>query len=277
MAQACCASAGAVQPTRLLLTEDLLVAVQLRVQGVIGQATASGRYILSPAGTHEVDGEEMITIAGRVFQHLQLTAALPIEEASRTTPTLSETSIGVGDALLGARYAFIEPGGSERWPGIALTATLTFPTGRAPEAADLPLATDATGRGEWRGALGVEVEKLFDPILLYAAVSGAWAAPRAVAGAQAQSGPELSVVLAAGYAWTRATAALTASYLLAGDSRLAGTTEANSGRQGLRFAAAFGTTLSEDFRMQAQVYADTFIRNDLIAIGATVVLIRRWP
>ncbi len=282
VAQACCGGVGALQPTRLLPTEDVLVAVQLHAQTVFASAPSTGEIVINPAGTGELDFEETVSVAVRPFvngtlRHLQLQGALPIDETWRQTPGRSEAGLGVGDATLGARWSIFEPGERVNTPGIWVAAVLTAPTGIAPEYAAQPLATDATGRGAWRGALGLEVEHSFTHLLLYGALSGVLAASRNVYGLTAQDGAELDATLGAGYIWIdHATFAGSLTGMFSADGRFAGMPLPDSGRRDLRAALSAGTELSMDARLQASLFCDLYARDDIFAAGFAVTIIRRW-
>ena len=92
---------------------------------------------------------------------------------SRPTATprgLDEWGGGIGDLAVTARYDFLLAAEAVHWPGIALLAGATFPTGTPPDRATRTLATDATGAGTYDATIGLGLEKVGDHA--YGAVSG---------------------------------------------------------------------------------------------------------
>ncbi len=70
---------------------------------------------------------------------------------------------GIGDIQAGFRYEFISIGEIQYIPSLALTFSLTFPTGRATEDSQSNLGADITGLGAWFAALSLSLEKTFYP------------------------------------------------------------------------------------------------------------------
>ena len=80
----------------------------------------------------------------------------------RTAGELEGQDVGLGEPNAGVRYALTEVGAGA-WPGLALTAGVTLPLGRAPDESETPLGTDVTGRGQWIPAAGVSVQESWTP------------------------------------------------------------------------------------------------------------------
>jgi hypothetical protein len=278
-AQACCAGASAIGAARLVPHEDAVAGVGARVVALHASMDQSGRYVPAPSGAIELDFEQDIAATMRVLRHGQLTVIAPLIETYRSVPGLSEWGGGLGDIRLGARYDFIEPGASPTWPGVALSFGLTVPTGRAPEAASTPLATGATGTGALQASAQIQLERSFGDLFVYAAGSADWRSPRVVSGLHEQRGPSFSAFLAAGDSFKSGlVAAVTLSYTAEVEGRLQGARVPDSGYELTRIGLAGGHSFTDDWRMQASLFADVPIslltRNQPLGAGLTLMLLR---
>jgi hypothetical protein len=162
-AQSCCAGASALTPARLALHEDALVGLQLKAADLYGSFDGQRHFLGASAGAKELDFEQDLAGSVRVFKRGQLSAILPMVETYRRIPGLSEAGGDLGDLQLGARWDFTIPGSSVTIPAVALAAGVMLPTGRAPESASKPLATDATGIGAVQGSLALALEQASGP------------------------------------------------------------------------------------------------------------------
>lgn len=90
-------------------------------------------------------------------------ARLPWMYSRRRATSVQGFGGGIADADVGFRYELLSIGEVAELPGIALTASVLVPTGRATEDANEPLGADTTGRGAWVPALGVTLEKTYLP------------------------------------------------------------------------------------------------------------------
>src|SRR4051812_19694827 len=143
-AQACCAGSGAVTPGRLAVHEDALVGLQARAAHAFGSFDSGGHYSTPPPGSAEQDFEQDVIGALRmpVLDRAQLAVLVPLVETRRTSRGAAEVGGGIGDVNASARYDFLYAGQNQYVPGIGALIGITFPTGRAPESATQPLATD---------------------------------------------------------------------------------------------------------------------------------------
>lgn len=281
-AQACCAGASALTPARLAPAEDALLGLQARATAIIGSFDGSRRFVPASRGSAEVDLEQDLAAAVRVFSKAQLAALLPLVETYRRVPGIAETGVDLGDVQLGARYDFALAGESPRLPGVALALALTLPTGRAPEAARSPLATDATGTGAFQAALTLSLEQIFSRRFLASlAGSAALRAPRTVLAITDQQGPSFLVYAAAGYIFdSGALIALTTSYTADLDATIDGVRAPGSARAATRTGLVFGVSLSDAWRIQGAAFSDLPIRGfglaEPIGSGLTLMLTRAW-
>jgi hypothetical protein len=187
----------------------------------------------------------------------------------------------MGDLALGARYDFTEAGESLRIPGFALLAGARFPTGRPPERAALPLATDATGAGMVQLSGGAAVEQTFGHVLVQLAGMVTCRAPRHAHDLRVQDAVELGASGAFGYVFDSSAAmALTLGYTAEGAGTIDGAPVANGGRAVTRAGFAGGVPLSDTLRLQGQAYFDVPIpelgKAQPTAVGLAAFLLRTF-
>src|SRR6478752_7535654 len=140
-AQACCVGSGLVTPARLRTFEYRAVGVQMRARSVMGAFRESGSYATSAAGTRDVGFEEDLFGALRLGPRLQVALLAPFVQTSRAVSGASGFGGGLGDIAASARFDVTNAGTRGLWPGLAILAGLTVPTGTPPDEADDPLAT----------------------------------------------------------------------------------------------------------------------------------------
>ena len=278
-AQACCAGATAIGTTRLAPHEDAVVGVSARAFTLFGSVSRDGAYVGAPEGVVDVGLEQSFVGALRVLRHGQVSFVVPIVETYRKVPGLGEIGGGLGDVMLGARYDFVEPGASATWPGIALALSLTLPTGRSPEEATSPLATDATGTGGAAAGGDLFLERGFGDGFVQVVGSALWRAQRSVLNLYSQRGLTFSGFAAGGYSFPGGlVAAVTLVYRAELDGRLDGATVPGSGHELTRGGLAAGISLSDDWRLQGAVFADLPVaplsRNHPASTGVSLTLLR---
>lgn len=280
-AQACCAGSTALVPGRLNMGEDALAAVQVRGTGVTGSFDAAGRFVRSPRGATEIGLEQDLIATVRVLEDGQLSILAPVVETVRRLPGASDAGGGLGDLQYAARWDFTITGMSPPIPGIAVLASLTLPTGVAPEQARRPLGTDATGTGAFHGAFGAALEQTFGRVLINVTGSVTIHSARSVQGMHAQLGPTFSVFGALGWWFDGGAAlALTASYLGELATRNDGVAVPDSGRALLRLGLSGGYSFSSAWRLQASVFGDPPAphagQNQPAGVGGAATLLRTW-
>lgn len=277
-AQACCAGAGVFAPARLKLGEDALAGVQLKARSVSGSFAPDGSYLAAPSGTTELDFEQDLLGTVRPFGNLQLGISVPLIETRRTAPGLGETGWGLGDLALNARYELIPPNTSNL-PGFAILAGASLPTGRAPEDATSPLATDATGLGSAQLSLGLDVERALGRILVDGSAQVTQRLPRTVGGVHEQLGLAGSAYAAGGYAFRHERAlALFVSAALEGRATINGQTVPDSSKLLTTVGLSAGTPLPEELRLQGRLFVDLPVlgRNQTAGPGLAIVALRAW-
>lgn len=279
-AQACCGGGASLAPARLEVHERALVGLQIKAAYLHGSFDGARRYLASPSGSVELDLEQDFVAAVRVLDRGQLSLLVPMVETYRKVPGIAEGGGDLGDLQLAARWDFVFAGRS-RVPGIALAAGFVAPTGRAPEAARKPLATDATGSGAAQLAATLSLEQIFGSFLVNLTGSVTWRGARIVGSLREQQGVQLVVSVVGGYLFTGGgLLALTAAYTAELAPRLDGRTIPGGGRAATRLGLAGGYAFTEVWRMQATAFADMPLRflgwNQPAATGLSFVLLRSF-
>ncbi len=280
-AQPCCAGASALTPARLTLHEDWLLAAQLRPQLFHGSFDGQRAFQPPAPGSLELGVEETALAAARLFTHAQVALAVPFRQTFRAASGLSEVGGGLGDLSLSGRYDFTLAGESSVMPGLAVLAGISLPTGRAPEAARLPLGTDASGTGAFLFSLGVGVEQTFGSWFASGSLVLSQATPRSVGGLTSLQGLGLSALLSAGYGFqSEAALALTAGYADSRDALVDGAAVPDSGRAHFQIGLSGALPLNEEWRLQGSVFdilpLNGLGRNESAGLGLSIVLVRSW-
>jgi hypothetical protein len=267
--------------------EDALVGVQLRASELLGSWAADGRWIGNPSGTSEQDFEEDLVATLRVLRRGQVTLFAPFVETRRTGAasggTLTDSGGGIGDVNLAARWDFTLAGESQVWPGIALLAGLTLPSGRPADdhAPSHPLAADATGIGAYQGSVGLALEQTFGSWLVDVTALVAQRAPRTANGVRTTLGTQLTFLGAVGYTFENdCAAAFVASYTLEGDATIDGDKEDGTGNAFTQLALTGLVPIDDRWRVQGSLYVQPpiahFGRNHPATTGVTLFFARAW-
>ena len=283
-AQACCAGTGAVTPGRLAVHEDALVALQVRAANVFGSFDSNGHYSTPPSGSSEQNFEQDVIGAWRlpVIDRAQLAAQVPLIENRRTARgNDAELGGGLGDANVSARYDFFYAGRDRYVPGIAALVGLTMPTGRPPEKATNPLATDATGIGAFQGNFGLALEQLWDGWLVSVYGIVAKRASRTVQGISTTLGTQWTALVAVAYSLPKDFAiAASLSYTGEGDAEVNGVNQTNSARRVPIVGLSGVAPVSDHFRFQGGLSANPPIpslgKNQPATIGLAVTALYAW-
>ena len=155
-------SATAFGIGRLLIWEDFALGLRTSFSHGLGHFTSDGTYhrysnYQDESFTTEAWGMVAISRRASVF------ARAPAVVVHRSAGSLSDTGGGLGDIGLGLRHEFVQIGEYMELPAIALTLSLTTPSGRAPDATHGDLGADVTGRGAFAVAAGLSFESTVLP------------------------------------------------------------------------------------------------------------------
>ncbi len=281
-AQACCASAGLVAPTRLRTSEDFAVGAQGRGRSVFGAFDAAGNFANTTAGESEWSLEQDLFGVARIFERGQVALLLPFVETDRRVPGIGSFGGGVGDLSVNLRYDFVRAGDYRMFPGLAVLFAVLFPTGKPPEDATDALAAGATGQGSSEMSMGVAFEQAVEPYFLTVNNMLTLRGSRHVGGVKESFAPRFTGSVAAGRVLPRgATLGAFASALGQGNNSDARGSIAGSASFLLTAGLAFTISPTDQLRIQGSVFADApaahWGRNQTTGAGASVSVIRVWP
>ena len=265
-AQACCVGTSLVTPARLRVFEDYGVGIQTRVRSVMGSFDSGGGYVGSRAGDDEVDLGQDLFAAAR-FGNFQGALKLPFVETGRRETGVSAFGGGLGDVAANLRYDLTLAGDHPRWPGVAVLAGLSVPTGRALEESADP--TGATGLGSFEGNLGLAVEQVVGRSFVSLTGFVAQQSTRTIGGMPQPYGTRLTALVAGGYAF--------ASELTIGGFVLATRRKDESL---VTAGAAVAVPLDDHWRVQGTLAGELpfagWGRNQLTGAGMTASILRVW-
>lgn len=265
-AQACCVGTGLVTPARLRIFEDYGVGIQTRVRSVMGSFDSGGGYVGSRAGDDEVDLGQDLFAAARAG-NFQGALKIPFVETGRRETGVSAFGGGLGDVAANLRYDITLAGDHPRWPGIAVLAGLSVPTGRAIEESADP--TGATGLGSFEGNLGVAFEQVVGRTFVSLTGFVVQQTARTVAGMTQSYGTRLTALAAGGYAF--------ASELTIGGFVLA---TRRRDEALVTAGAAVAIPIDDHWRVQGTLAGDLpfagWGKNQLTGAGLTASILRVW-
>ena len=196
---ACCMSATAFGTGRLLIWEEFAVGLRTTFAESLGAWDPDGTW--RPYDTFdEREWRTELWGLAALSRRASVFARMPWVMTARATSTLDDFGGGPGDLSAGLRYELLTIGEYAELPAIALTLSVTAPTGRATHDAETPLGVDVTDRGSWALAAGVSFEHTALPA--YARLDLGLTVPlpfeRPDLGETQRYGPELVAALAGG-------------------------------------------------------------------------------
>jgi len=279
-AQACCVGTGLVTPARLRTFEDRAIGVQMRARSVMGAFRESGSYATAD-GRREVGFEEDLFGAVRLGSRFQVALSAPFVQTARAQAGMSGFGGGLGDVAASLRYDAVDAGTRGYWPGLAILAGVSFPTGQPLDEADDPLATSGTGTGSYEGNVGLAIEEIVGRG--FVSLSG-WVSKRSARssmGVEQSFAPRVSTLLSGGYTFGHETTL--GGFAMAsrqGDARDANGVIANSAVALVTAGAALAVPFWSAWRLQTTVFSDLPLtgwgRNQSVGFGATLAVIRFW-
>jgi hypothetical protein len=283
-AQACCAGGALVSPTRLAPYEDYGVGLQLRARTNPGSFGTDGEFRWS-TGSDQVLQQDLAASL-RLTRRAQLGVVIPVLQTHRSAAGLDEWGGGLGDLSLTARHDFFLAAETLYWPGFAVLAGATIPTGTPVDRATRPLATDVTGGGAYELTLGAAIEKVSGHGYAGLNVWGTHRFTRTVANhgqpAITQSFSLRWTVLAViGYVFdSEAGLAFYASLLDEGAAAVNDVTDPASSLRVTTVGAAGALPLAKSWKLQTSIFTDvmlsSFGRNGPAGFGMTASVVRVW-
>jgi hypothetical protein len=274
-AQACCAGGALLTPTRLAVQEDYAVGLQMQARSNVGSFNGSGAFAASSGSSQVLEQDVAASI--RLFRRAQVGMLLPTVQTHHATASDEGWGGGLGDVTVTARYDFLLAADEVHWPGIALLAGGTFPTGTSPDEA----GPDATGGGTYNATLGLGLEKVAGHF--YSGLNG-WVTYRY----RSNPGP---VPESFGLRWTamaiagwvfdnEAAVALYGTLLEEGDATVDGKVDPTTGLRLTTVGAAGVMPIRELWRLQGAAFSDVMIssfgRNEIGGFGLSLSLVRAF-
>jgi hypothetical protein len=259
LAQACCAGASTLTPARLTALEDAAVGLQLQMSFITGSFDGDRHYVGNPAGATEQDFAENVFGTVRFLSRGQVSVLVPFVQTRRTFPGAagepgsSEFGGGLGDINVGARWDFLLAKETKYWPGVAVLAGMTFPTGKAVDQVE-GSSTQATGIGAFQITGGLALEQAYGHILVNLTGLISQRLERQVGSISETLGPQFSGLAAVGWAfhYNQGIAAIL-SYSGEGNAIFNSVSQPGSGRESTNVGISGGTPLWEDWRFQGSL------------------------
>jgi hypothetical protein len=263
-----------------VMHEQALVGVQLLGSLGLGTFDAKGSYARQPAGSSDLELEQDLFGALRVFKNAQVALLVPFLEARRTDRSGSEFGGGLGDIAFSARYDFFLAGRSRYLPGIALTAGMALPTGTAPEDASR-LGTNATGLGVVQGSFALSLEQTFGDWLVSLIGLVALRADRTVAGMTSSLAPQWAGIAGVAYTFKQgASLGFALQYSAEGDATFGGVTQPDSARRRTLLTLSGFWPLTDAWHLRGSLNWDPPIdslgMNQLQNTGAALTVVYAW-
>lgn len=281
LAQACCIAPGAAGLTRLAPGERALAGLDARAQTTLGTFDARGAFHRQPQGTRDLGLEQSLFAAARVLDRGQISATLPFVQTLRTTDAASANGGGVGDVRVALRWDLAYADDAWPWPGLALVAGVSAPTGRAPERAGDVLGAGATGAGTTQGWGGVALEQTSGPWLYGASATVTMRAPRDIGPVRSTLAPRFTMALIGAHAWRSGVAlSLATAFDVEDRAEANGAVVVGSARRSLRFTTAVQVRLGTDARLVSTIYAlppmPAMTAGESSTLGLSVALVHPW-
>lgn len=269
-AQACCVAPSTTGLGRLAPYETTLAGIEARGAATYGSFDPQGRLRGAPRGTHDVALEQNLFASMRFLARGQGTVTVPFVETLRASGGGSSAGGGLGDVRLAARWDAVYSEDARPWPGVALLAGVSMPTGVAPERATNALATDATGTGTTQGWAGAAFEETRGPWLVAASGIVTVRAERDIAGVRSSLPPRFVAGLVGARAWTSGfVLSLGGAYSIEGDASLDGAKIPSSARRALQATTSLQVPLWSGARLVVAAFVTPPIAGFTAGEGAT--------
>lgn len=198
-AAACCGG-GHGLGARLSPMERAAIGISFRAADRFGSFDPAGRFFSIPSGYRDIELRSDISLLFAPLRRLQLGVVIPTLLNVRKTRAQSAWGGGLADVLASARVDLVPLSSPSGWPALALTCSLSLPTGTPLEQSKDALGAGATGLGAAEARPGLFLEKTWEGrATLVAAASIGFRAPRSSSlGEHLQLGPRSRFLIAAG-------------------------------------------------------------------------------
>ena len=155
-----------IRKGRYALTYDGSYTFIGRERIMTGDASLGSNFAIENQASHTI--VNTLSADYGVFNNLTVSASLPLVSKYADSVEFSGLSHSVGDILVGARW---QPFGMTReWPALTASAQVRMPTGRSPFEG-VAGQDVATGSGTWGFTLGLNANKISDPVALFGSLS----------------------------------------------------------------------------------------------------------
>lgn len=159
---ACCTSATAFGVGRLLMWEDFALGVKTSFKKELGSFDETrvfhSKDFAQSRNEFRSDFWGIVGLSADASVFLLVPVSLPFESSK----TSLKYGLGPGDLQVGYRHQIIGIGEFVELPGMALTASMVFPTGKSSLYPGVT-SIEATGRGLFSAMIGLSIEKTFLP------------------------------------------------------------------------------------------------------------------
>jgi hypothetical protein len=258
----------------------------VKASSVLGSFDDTGNYVASRPGASELDLEQDLFGAYRVFDGGQVALLVPFVETHRKSRGKGELGGGLGDMNLSGRWDITRAGESRWLPGLALLVGLTAPTGKPADAKDIgQLATGATGIGAFQLNGGVAVEQAFGPWLVSVSGIVAQRTARTVGSGDSaiheRLGPQWTALAAAAYVFPHEISmAASASYSIEENATINGQDAPHTSRRLPALSLGTAIPLSDTWRVQASLSGQPLVsglgQNQPASVGSQITVIHSW-
>ncbi|TNF24863.1 MAG: hypothetical protein EP329_24050 [Deltaproteobacteria bacterium] len=257
----CCMSATAFGTGRLLIWEDAAVGLRTSLARGLGQWDGDGQW-RPYDGYDELEWRSELWGMAALSRRASLFARAPFVATRRHAGALDGFDGGLADVSAGLRYEILSIGEVLELPAIAVTVSVTAPTGRPTWDAATPLGVDVTGRGAWALGAGLSLEHTAMPWFVRVDVGATVPLPaeRPDLGVDQRFGPELVTDVAGGVELTEGlVTSLVARLTWASEIVLDGASVDGSGRLDVGLGAALSWRFAYHWTLQLAVDTGLFV------------------
>ncbi len=183
---------------RLAMWEQAALGARLSLADTLGTWDAAGAFHPNSGGYHEDELRLEPYALLRLAPSLELSASLPAVATARGVGDAGGAGAALGDAQGSLRWQIADERAAGAWPTVAVIGSALFATGRRPEEARAPLATDATSRGAFGAGAALSADKTLGAFFAHADLGATAYMPFHVKGGVEALGPTAAAGVSAG-------------------------------------------------------------------------------